>query len=249
MLSVALFKFTLEFYEPEQSVASRKVPLQNAHCQTQSYMTVVKRKWKKAENTSHAEANLSANVFTDGLLAESAFHNPLQRIWAQATALLPPRTPRWTWKPEQMTRSRPEELIVFTYVADKMINCPWAVCFVRWEARHRWHSGICHRRMMVWDEWRSGEAISELPTALYPHRKSWPGLILIPLMLLASLRSYTVERSCGRCRASRRGWRKEQVQELVLPNTNSTVWLGKTKGKRKWGWRRGSVQVGFLKKD
>lgn len=40
-----------------------------------SYMTI-----EKAENASHAEANLSANVFTDGLLAGSPFHNPLQGI-------------------------------------------------------------------------------------------------------------------------------------------------------------------------
>lgn len=52
-LSVELLKFTLEFYEPKQaSMTSRKVPLQNGHCQMLSYMTIVKSRWKGRKRKS-----------------------------------------------------------------------------------------------------------------------------------------------------------------------------------------------------
>lgn len=64
----------------------------------------------------------------------------------------------------------------------------------------QWHSRIFHRCMIVWDKWRTGGAIRELPAALYPHRKSWPVLILIPPMSLVSLPN-TAEWGRRRCDA------------------------------------------------
>lgn len=75
-------------------------------------------------------------------------------------------------------------------------------------------------------------AISELPAVLHPLRKSWPVLILMPLMPLVHRRNAAggdagvgAERGTGRS--------KRRVQEPRLPNQNSAVCLRKTRGKRK----------------
>lgn len=82
-------------------------------------------------------------------------------------------------------------------------------------------------------EW-SGGAISELPAALYPHRKSWLVLILIPPMPLVS------EQNEAR-RAARQAEENSEFKSCdflikTLPSDGA-----KTRGKRKEGPRPGRL--------
>ena len=192
-LSVELLKFTLEFYAwapaavyDFQESTSSKWSLSDAELYDH----------RKAQMERQKTQVMQKQICLQMYLLTAAWQDLLFTILCKESECnQPPSPPKHTHAREHTHSAELGSLSGWWLVKLKidlshrrcrqMINILWVVWCARWEAAKPLTlqdlSSPCDSVRRV-AEWRG--AISELPAALYPHRKCWPVLILIPLMPL-----------------------------------------------------------------
>lgn len=171
-------------------MSSRKVPLQNGHCQMLTYMNVVKWRRKGRKRESRRRKSVCKCIYWR-LLAGSPFLNPLRAILMQPPPFI--QTHTHTHAHIQSLEARVDGDWLSWRLIDlrrcrQMINSLWVVLCIEAETAKLLTledlSSPSDSVRQVASEMSGRVAISELPAALYPHRKRWPVLILILLVYM-----------------------------------------------------------------